>query len=293
MSDPILHITDGDAAGALLADSGIDGDVLVWRDVLYDGPRNPGWPSRETLDARAAFLSESTAGGLSPDSVRCSLDEQYARLESAGRARDIVLWFDGCLFDQSMLAHVLTCLAHLGIARASLLCVDAFPGIAPYHGLGQLTPAQLASVYGQRRPLTPADFAYAERVDRAFATQDAGLFAALAGDDANTMPLPWVPAAVRRWIAEQPDPETGLGLLETLVLDAISGGADSPSAVFRAVAAADTPPLYWGDNTLWAKINGLARREPSLVRIDGPTPELPQWEGGRPLAEYRLSVGRH
>ena len=69
------------------------GEVLVWRDVLYDGPRNPGWPSRETLDARAESLAEMTAGGLSPAFVRRTLDQQYARLMSAGRARGIVLWF--------------------------------------------------------------------------------------------------------------------------------------------------------------------------------------------------------
>ena len=293
MSDSILHITNGDAAGALLAECGVGGELLVWRDVLYDGLRNPGWPTLETLHARAGFIADMTAGGLSPDVVRRSLDQQYARLRAARRAPGIVLWFDACLFDQSMLAHVITCLAHLEISGADLLCVDAFPGISPYNGLGQLTPEQLASVYDQRRPLTAPDFAYAERVDRAFATQDANRLAALAEDDAEAVPLPWVPAAVRRWLAEQPDPATGLGLLETLALDAISEGADSPSAVFRAVAAADTPPQYWGDTTLWAKIYGLARRQSPLVAIDGPTPELPQWEGGRPLAAYRLSVGLH
>lgn len=193
MSAATLHVTSGDVAGALLADSGIGGEVLVWRDLLYDGPRNPGWPSPATREARARFIAETTAGGLSPDLVRRALDEQYARLKSEGRARAIVLWFDGCLFDQSMLAHLLTFLAHLGIARAELLCIAAFPGIARFNGLG-------------------------------------------------------------------------------------------------LVAASDSAPQFWGDTTLWTKINSLARRQPPLVQIHGPTQDLPQWQGGRSLREYRLSA---
>jgi hypothetical protein len=48
--------------------------------------------------------------------------------------------------------------------------------------------------------------------------------------------------------------------------------------IFKFVAAADVPPQFWGDITLWAKINALAEREPPLVRIDGPMDRLPQWE---------------
>ena len=62
--DDTLHITSGDSAGASLAESGVPGEVFVWHDILYDGPRSPGWPDTETLEARAAFLEETTAGGL-------------------------------------------------------------------------------------------------------------------------------------------------------------------------------------------------------------------------------------
>lgn len=38
----ILHITSGDCAGGSLAKAGLPGEVFVWHDILYDGPRNPG-----------------------------------------------------------------------------------------------------------------------------------------------------------------------------------------------------------------------------------------------------------
>ena len=61
---PALHITSGDIAGGSLARSGVPGEVFVWHDILYDGPRKPGWPDDGTLHARARFLEEATGGGL-------------------------------------------------------------------------------------------------------------------------------------------------------------------------------------------------------------------------------------
>ena len=282
-----LHITSGDIAGDRLAKSGIPGEVFVWHDILYDGPRNPGWPDGDTFVARAKFIEESTGGGLKRSFILNTLKEQYGKLAAAQKYEQIVLWFDACLFDQSMLAHILTCMHHKGVKKAVLLCVDAFPGIEPYNGLGQLQPSQMASVYGQQRPVTDEQFQFAKIVDEAFANQDQNSFSELS--KMTDAPIPWIPAAITRWLQEQPDPETGLGRLEALAIEAINSGCEKPMDIFNYVAAADTPPQYWGDITLWAKINGLADRNPPLVRIDGPMPRLPQWEGIADLKDFRVT----
>jgi len=283
----ILHITSGDIAGERLAKSGIPGEVFVWHDILYHGPRNPGWPNEDTFVARALFIEKETGGGLEESFILNTLKEQYDKLTANGKYKKIVLWFDACLFDQSMLAHVLTCMHHQGINRAELLCVDRFPGIEPYNGLGQLQPSQMASVYDQRQQITDEQFKFAKIVDEAFANQDYQLFSELS--DMADAPLPWISAAVRRWLQEQPDPETGFGRLETLALEAINSGCQKPWEVFNYVAAADTSPQYWGDITLWAKINAMADYNPPLVRIEGPMQRLPQWEGIANLKDFRLT----
>ncbi|MBE0558685.1 MAG: hypothetical protein IH628_15780, partial [Proteobacteria bacterium] len=223
---------------------------------------------------------------LTRERVLETLRNQYRKLAEAGACERIVLWFDACLFDQSMLAHILTCLLHRDVRRVDLLCVDAFPGIVPFHGLGQLKPDQLASLYDRRRPITDEQFGHATIADRAFAIQDSALFSGLARE--TGAPLPWIAAAVTRWLQERPDPATGLGRLECLALEAIRAGCETPGTVFRAVAAADTPPQFWGDTTLWAKINALADRTPPLLRIEGPANRLPQWESSLDLSSFRI-----
>ena len=282
----VLHITSGDTAGDLLKASELPGEVLVWRDILYDGPRKPGWPDDGILGERADFLSSTTGGGLAPGEILNGLSAQYRRLGALSPDAPVVLWFDACLFDQSMLAHILSCLRLREHRNTDLLCIDAYPGIEPFHGLGQLEMSQLVSCYPRRRPVSDAQFRFAQTVDRAFATQDINLLSRLARQ--ADAPLPWIPAAAARWIQELPDPHTGLGRLETLALDAVHAGHRKPGEIFAAVATADTPPQYWGDITLWAVINRLADREPPRVIIEGPTSRLPQWDTGEILNRFTI-----
>ena len=225
-----LHITSGDMAGSRLAASGVPGEVFVWHDILYDGPRRPGWPDEDTVQARTDFLFRETGGGLSRDDIESTVKQQYDRLAAAGDAEEhIVLWFDACLFDQSMLAHILACMHERRICDADLLCVDAFPGIEPYNGVGQLEPTQMASVYDRRLPVCDSQFQFAVEVDAAFAAHDVDAFTQIAA--MKDPPLPWMPAAARRWLAEQPDPATGLGRLESLALTAVRAGCEKPADI--------------------------------------------------------------
>ena len=273
-------------AGGLLSESGLPGEVFVWHDILYDGPRKPGWPDDKTLQDRALFLERETGGGLKRADIRDTLRAQYRKLAAAGDFERVILWFDACLFDQAMLVHVLTGLRFQGAQRVDLLVIDAFPGIVPFDGLGQMRPHELASVFNRRREVTEAQYRYAERADKAFALQDRNALAELAaGADA---PLPWVPAAAERWLLEQPDPKTGLGRLESLALEAVRSGLEKPTDILTSVAAADSHPRYWGDTTLWTRINGLVERNPPCVRISGPKARLPQWGDSAGLSRFTI-----
>jgi hypothetical protein len=278
----ILHITSGDFAGELISKTGIESDIFVWHDILYTGPRNPGWPTEDTISARADFLQFETGGGLKKDFLMKSLKSQYDKLKNAGSYNQIILWFDACLFDMSMLAHILTCLQFHGItSNVELLCIDSFPGVEPYDGLGQLTIEQLASAYVQRKTVTAEQFAYAIEIDKAFALCDKIALTKISNQ--SNAPLPCVPAATSRWLKEIP--ESGLGRLEQLALDAVKSGCVTPAEIYKHASTNDTHPQFWGDTTMWGKINSLADRQ--LINIEGPTTKLPVWECEN-IEDYRI-----
>lgn len=283
-----LHITSGDASGNCLVQSGLSGDVVVWRDILYDGLRRAGWPNDDILQARAQFLDAGTDGAIGLKPIFNALKKQYAALENTSAYDRVILWFDSCLFDQAMLVHLLARLYEKRAQPVELICVDSFPGIVPFNGLGQLSSTQLLSLFETRRPVTEPQFQFAVRVDEALATRNIPTISEMAV--LTEVPLLRVPAALARWLQELPDATTGLGRLEQLALAAMRNGAVTPMEIFAAVAAADVVPQFWGDTTLWAKINGLSERQPPLVHIEGPAPRLPQWESPLDLDSFRITA---
>jgi len=80
----VFHIISGDSAGKRLEKADLPGEIFVWHDILYDGPRQPGWPDEEVLGARALFLEGLTAGGLSGAHILKTFHEQYRKLANAG-----------------------------------------------------------------------------------------------------------------------------------------------------------------------------------------------------------------
>lgn len=75
---------------------------------------------------------------------------------------------------------------------------------------------------------------------------------------------------------------------KTELLEKCSSGCETTTDIFLFASARETPPQFWGDITLWEKINALANREPPLVRIEGPRTRLPQWEGIVDLKLFRV-----
>jgi hypothetical protein len=50
----MLHITNGDATR--LAEAGVDGEIIVWRDFLHDGPVPAGLDLEAMSLVRAEFI---------------------------------------------------------------------------------------------------------------------------------------------------------------------------------------------------------------------------------------------
>ena len=50
----MLHVLNGDATATVFARAGLDGERLVWRDILAEGPVAADADTPARLDARAA-----------------------------------------------------------------------------------------------------------------------------------------------------------------------------------------------------------------------------------------------
>ncbi len=251
----ILHVTNGDGVGVLLGQSGLPGDVLPWRDVLHDGPVPGGLGVSELAAVRALFLAHPGFGGFYP--VHRSFTERDLQLAAASEFDRILLWFEHDLYDQLQLLQVLDRLASGPCAGPSveLICIDRYPGIEPFYGLGQLTSAQLAGLYHDRVSVTAEHYALGVSAWAAFTAPDPLELERLA--KMNFAALPFLSLALQRFICEYPSVANGLSQTENTILELVAAGESRPGRLFSAWQLREQAP-FLGDWGFWQRIEGLA-----------------------------------
>jgi hypothetical protein len=223
----MLHVLNGDVAAAVFAGAGLPGEVLVWRDLLVEGPVGPDGALTE---ARVAYLAERFE--VDPAAYRRAWQAQEAGLRAAAAQDEVVLWFEQDLFGAVTLWYVLAALARAG-APARLSLVYAEPD--EHGGLGRLAPEALAALFAARAPLGAEALALGRRVWEAYSGADPLAAEPLAGND--EAPLPFVRTAVRVHFGRFPSRANGLNEVEATTLGMLKRRPLGFADLFAAVSA--------------------------------------------------------
>jgi hypothetical protein len=256
---PGLHVTNGDATDVI--GTGLAERVLVWFDVLHEGPV-PDVPPDELRRIRAGFLGD-------PQALR-RFEERDATLEAARDGR-YMLWFEADLYDQLQLAQILSRLAALSVPaeRITLICIGEYPGIAHFGGLGELTASQLRELpaTGACAPLRPAALDLAGRAWAALTAPEPGGLGDIAA--ARSIELRFLASAFDRLSREYPSTRDGLSLTERRLLAAVASGAETAGQAFVRGAAREAR-AFLGDTWAFAAMERLARAREPLLDADLP-----------------------
>ncbi|MDE2826019.1 MAG: DUF1835 domain-containing protein [Bacteroidota bacterium] len=263
----MLHVTNGDSAADLIHRSGIGGSVLPWRDVLHIGPVPGTLSVRELSEKRAAFLA-SLGWGVKEELMRSFL-LRNSTLRKHAADDEVVLWFEHDLYDQLQLIQILALLVgtkHCSTERQFLICIDRYPGVRSFRGLGDLTPVQIRHLFDMRKPINLPQFHAAADAWACFTSSKAVRHQAVA-DNSNTE-LPFLQAAYRRFLQEWPSIHNGLSRTEEHALRLIANGVSNPVEVLHSHWANERAP-FMGDWTFWEVILDMARGGYPLVAIEG------------------------
>jgi len=274
-----LHITNGDSAASLISKSEVPGDVLSWRDPMHHGP----FPADLDLDALAEVRGRyfSAPDADANDTIRdFRLRDEHLR--GAAKYARVVLWFEHDLLDQLQILQLLDWFAQteVEIASLELICINTFPGIESFRGLGQLDAQQLASLVGRATEVTPAQLKLAVKGWAAFRDPDPRELEAFIATDLS--PLPFLRAALLRHLQEYPWADTGLTRTENQILNLVAQGTQDPGELFVQNMGLETE-LFIGDWPTYRCVGELCEAEVPL--IESATSE-PYWyppiaRGGR------------
>jgi hypothetical protein len=256
-----LNITNGDGAGGLLRASDIEGDILVWRDLMFEGPFPEGLDLEATSQCRTAYFD---ATYLKDDDPAKTFEARDRQLGTASQYAEVTLWFEHDLLDQLQLLQILDWLAGSDLQDTALflVCIDAYPGIEPFHGLGQLRSDQIAPLLQERVPVSQSQLEIAQSGWAAFRSSDPRALANFLHSDLNA--LPFLHAALFRHLEEYPSVGSGLGRTDRQILELIASGVEEPGVLFRENVAREDV-MFSGDWSFFRHIAALC---------DGPRPLL-------------------
>ena len=286
MRPTVLHVTNGESAGNTLRRTAIGGAVLPWQDALHDGPV-PAQPREALRRTRAAFLAQ--CGWGSRQALLASLERRDDQLLQAFRDDlHVVLWFEHDLYDQLQLLDVLA-LAHAEQAEPELIVVGSFPGKPSFAGLGELTSSELETLWPSRRRAEPATLEAAADAWAALTAPEPTRLAECAAR--QTTHLPFLEAALQRLLEELPAASVGLSGTERRALEAVSGGARTPTAAFVAAQRLEDAP-FLGDTWFYRALSELGQGSGRLVESrDGASlPPAPPVSDGRLYARLELRL---
>jgi hypothetical protein len=267
-----LHVTHGDITGEQLARLFPNDELVLWRDVLHEGPIPTGVTDAELREIRAAFLA---AQGWGKES---EILEQFAARDAAlarySEFDEVVLWFEHDLYDQLQLIQILDRLPGKsdGETPISLICINTFPGVEPFHGLGQLNDDQLASLYPNRKPVTDEQLIVAREAWAAVRSPEPSAIQRLL--DRGTDALPFLAEALVRYLEQFPAVDTGLSRTEQQVLDALRDGPKTPAELFSRSQSMEEHP-YLGDLTFFGYLERLGSEPEPLLQQEDQTPITP------------------
>lgn len=259
-----LHILNGDSTAHSFSDTGLEGDLLVWREIFSQGPLMENiasgqfWKNREawicrTFTEQAAEYDKVVVGPLE------KLNGSYV---------EINLWFEFDLHCQANLLGMLALLAKntdLSPPAVYLICPGDFPGKAIFRGMGELNGQELLSLYDSIRvELGEPDFAVAAEAWKQYVQSDADALEKWISETHFWGALELLKPALEAHLSRLRVNADGLNGVEQRLLDIYHSGADTRPAIYQQFWDADK--IYgMGDLELDLYLNGL--KEKGLINI--------------------------
>jgi Domain of unknown function (DUF1835) len=264
-----LHIICGDYAADILRNSTVPGDVQVWMEIFIEGPTPGNVSEEEWRRVRAEFISTQYFTAMSMESALQGADDRYKNLEKAKNYEEVILWFDACMFDQTLMIHLIDRLAKidLGDTKLSLICAGECPGFELFNGFGELTPEQMAPFFDTRHEISNEEIKLAGDAWKAFTSDNPRDIEKIIAGDCSV--LPYLANALKRFLQKYPSTENGLNRTQNQIMKAVTGGAIKLMELFIAVSSMEERP-FMGDTSLWQFIHDLATAPIPLLDVTGP-----------------------
>lgn len=217
MEKKLLHITNGDVMTDKIAKLDIPGDVIVWREMLSEGPTMVDIGADEFFEMRANFLLEHY--NISKERYNEDFVKEIEKLSTINNYDEIVLWFEFDLFCHlNMLAAISFLVQNKKKTPVYLVCSSRLPGEEKLQNLSNLDLKQLKKHFECRISLTDNDLQLAHTVWELYCSSKPKR---LSAELQKTSNFEYLSSCIKAHLERFPRAQVGLNTMEINVLKLI------------------------------------------------------------------------
>lgn len=220
MRHKTLHILNGDSLKDKLNQiDNFDGDVLIWREMLCEGPTLKVLESEESLLRRRNFLKRYYR--IPFDDYNKKFISQLHILHDKIQYDEIILWFEYDLFCHINLIAAISLLLRKGFGKTKIshVCSGWVDNKRELFGLCQLSDQQLKKQYEHRNMLTLEDIEFADFIWTIYCESDPLKFA---GQIKKKTSFEYLASCMRAHLQRFPNMLTGLNTMEHNILEIVN-----------------------------------------------------------------------
>ena len=158
----ILHILNGDSTAQILEKSSITGDLIVWREMLCEGPLTKEVGSDDFWKCRYSFFENELS--VSKLEYFDKTIKEIIKIEDIANYEEVILWFEYDLFCQVNLLALSTYLLkfYRKDVKFSLICTGKEEGMKSLQTLSDYSPEGYQTLLDNRATLSRNNLLFAE-----------------------------------------------------------------------------------------------------------------------------------
>ena len=245
-----LHILNGDCALAIWKQCAFKAQHLVWKETYLDGPLPEGDDPALFRVARAEYLCHfAEVADIGKERLLKHLQRMDEAVLNLPPDEILMLWFDGCIFDQTILMRILYLLQKRATALPEifLYCCNS----------NCLTMEDFQRGTAGKVRLTEEDLHTGAQAWRAFVRKDAKAMEQLAGEK-NFADFPQMKKALLRCAEEVPGAD-GLNRTQRQILQIAAKERCTFREIFTNLSAFEENP-FLGDTACLRLLDDMCHK---------------------------------
>jgi len=233
-----LHILNGDSTLPILEKSGINGDVVVWRELLCEGPLHKEVGSDDFWINRYAYFQDEI--GVSRIEYYDKTIKEIVKLEDVSGYNEVVLWFEFDLFCQVNLLALCSYLLDNYVKKTNyyLICTGKVEGEKRLQSLSDFSPSDFKTLFENKITLSKASLEFAKESWNIYVENDSNKLKRF--DFNQNSKFQYLQLAMNQHFNRLPT-ENGLNQIENKIIEIINSNLFSENEIVRKL-------LIWQQN---------------------------------------------